>query len=231
MNDIFVFISGLLNISAATAFLGAFLWGVMSIVLSPCHLSSIPLVVGYIESGSGKKNPLFVSAVLASGVLVSILVTGVLTGLAGRLLGDLGIFGKIFMPLFLLFTGLLLLDVVSIPGLFGHGDLKNKKGLAGAFFIGVLFGLALGPCTFAFMAPVLVYVFSGFRSAPARSLLVLLLFAIGHGGVIVVAGAFTGFVNRYLGWDKKTKTISTVRKACGALLIIAALYAGYHNFI
>lgn len=25
-------------------------WGVMSILLSPCHLSSIPLVIGYISS-------------------------------------------------------------------------------------------------------------------------------------------------------------------------------------
>lgn len=27
----------------------ALLWGILSVVLSPCHLSSIPLIVGFID--------------------------------------------------------------------------------------------------------------------------------------------------------------------------------------
>jgi cytochrome c-type biogenesis protein len=38
--------------SAALALPAAFLWGVLSVVLSPCHLSSIPLVVAYMNGGT-----------------------------------------------------------------------------------------------------------------------------------------------------------------------------------
>ena len=31
----------------------AFMWGVLSIILSPCHLASIPLIVGFIDEQGG----------------------------------------------------------------------------------------------------------------------------------------------------------------------------------
>mgnify|MGYP001544892655 CR=1 FL=1 len=56
----------------------AFLWGVLSIVLSPCHLASIPLIVGFIQ-GRGVTSPrraaLF-SSLFAAGMLVTIAVIG-----------------------------------------------------------------------------------------------------------------------------------------------------------
>ncbi len=42
---------------------------------------------------------------------------------------------------------------------FNQPDIK-KKGLLSGFLLGFLFGLALGPCTFAFMAPILGIAFS-----------------------------------------------------------------------
>lgn len=40
---------GLVGGSPLVAVAGAFLWGVLSILLSPCHLTSIPLIVGFIS--------------------------------------------------------------------------------------------------------------------------------------------------------------------------------------
>ena len=33
----------------AIALAAAFVWGVLSIILSPCHLASIPLIIGFIN--------------------------------------------------------------------------------------------------------------------------------------------------------------------------------------
>ena len=44
--------------SGALQWLGAFLWGMASVILSPCGIAAIPLVVGYIanaeEPGRGR---------------------------------------------------------------------------------------------------------------------------------------------------------------------------------
>ncbi len=39
--------------SAPIALAASFIWGILSILLSPCHLASIPLIVGFVsEQGS-----------------------------------------------------------------------------------------------------------------------------------------------------------------------------------
>ena len=49
------------------ALLAAVGWGIISIILSPCHLSSIPLVIGYISSQGqeGVKRSYLLSLVFA----------------------------------------------------------------------------------------------------------------------------------------------------------------------
>ena len=52
-------------------------------------------------------------------------------------------------------VGLHLLGVIPMPWS-GPGQVSMKrKGLLAAFILGLVFGIALGPCTFAYMAPML----------------------------------------------------------------------------
>lgn len=57
----------------------ALAWGVLSVVLSPCHLSSVPLVVAYMSGGtewpSGRR-ALGLSSAFALGILSSIALVG-----------------------------------------------------------------------------------------------------------------------------------------------------------
>ncbi len=60
------------------ALLAAYGWGVLSILLSPCHLSSIPLVIGYITS-QGKislRRSFSLSLVFSVGILITIAMVG-----------------------------------------------------------------------------------------------------------------------------------------------------------
>jgi len=43
-------LSRMLLASTWLALVGAFLWGVASVLLSPCHLAGIPLVVGFLSA-------------------------------------------------------------------------------------------------------------------------------------------------------------------------------------
>ena len=52
----------------------AFVWGILSIVLSPCHLSSIPLIVGFIgeQENLTTRRAFAISSVFAIGILFTI---------------------------------------------------------------------------------------------------------------------------------------------------------------
>ena len=72
MNDsLFTWLTELVHSSFLIALLGSFLWGILSVVLSPCHLTSIPLVVGYVSDRSGKsvKQAFWISSVFSFGFL------------------------------------------------------------------------------------------------------------------------------------------------------------------
>lgn len=213
--------------SAAIAVFGAFLWGLASILLSPCHLSSIPLIIGFI---SGRKNETVRKAFLQSlffglGILITIAIIGVITGMMGKMLGDTGIWGHIFLTAFFILFGLILLDVVKMPD-FDSPNLARftKKGFLTSFIVGLIFGIGLGPCTFAFMAPMLGFVFQASSNSLSYGILLMAAFAIGHIGVIVFAGTFVEWVEKYLKWSSGSKKTQILKKICGILVIIAGLY-------
>ena len=84
--------------------------------------------------------------------------------------------------------------------------------------------MALGPCTFAYMAPMLGVVF---RVASARLLFavsLILAYAVGHCSVIVFAGTFTEVLQRYLNWNETSRGAVILKKACGILVIIGGIY-------
>ena len=48
MEELFTTLTHAVEGTPAIALAAAFIWGILSIVLSPCHLASIPLIVGFI---------------------------------------------------------------------------------------------------------------------------------------------------------------------------------------
>jgi cytochrome c-type biogenesis protein len=100
-------------------------------------------------------------------------------------------------------------------------------GLPGALILGLLFGIALGPCTFAYMAPMLAVTFDLGTSNIALAGALLLSFAIGHCIVIAVAGMSMGAVQKYLHWNEKSRAITWVKRVCGVLVIFGGGYLVY----
>jgi cytochrome c-type biogenesis protein len=107
---------------------------------------------------------------------------------------------------------------------------KTKaKGMLAALILGLLFGLALGPCTFAYMAPVLGVVFQTSQTDYIFSIILLAAFGIGHCGVIVGAGTLTGKVQKYLNWSEGSKTILWIKRICGVLVILGGVYLIFNS--
>jgi cytochrome c-type biogenesis protein len=208
------------------AILASFGWGILSILLSPCHLSSIPLIVGFINS-QGKistKRTFSISLIFSLGILITIALIGVITASLGRLMGDIGVIGNYLVAGIFFIVGLYLLDIIKIDwGGFGINKTKSK-GMAAALILGLLFGLALGPCTFAYMAPVLGVVFQTSQTDYTYSILLLSAFGIGHCAVIVGAGTMMNKIQTYLNWTESNKMVTLIRKICGILVFAGGIY-------
>ncbi len=226
IEEIFTWLTMALYENAWIALSASFGWGILSIILSPCHLSSIPLIVGFISS-QGKintKRTFLIALVFASGILITIALIGIITAALGRLMGDVGKYGNYFVAAIFFVVGLYMLDLIKLSwDKMALGQTKTK-GLRAALALGLLFGIGLGPCTFAFMAPVLGVVFETAQTNIFFSIALLLLFAIGHCSVIVLAGTLTNKVQQYLNWSDDSKAITWIKRACGILVILGGGY-------
>lgn len=226
ITEIFAALSQTLAGSFDLALLAALAWGVLSILLSPCHLSSIPLIIGYINTQGqvSAKRSFNLSAIFALGVLITIAFIGIVTAAMGRLIGDVGMIGNILVAAIFIVIGLYLIEVIHLNWNGVPLHRSRLRGLAGAVVLGLLFGIGLGPCTFAYMAPVLGTVFQLSQSSLIKANLLLLAFGLGHISVIVLAGSAGGWVQRYLNWTESSKTMTMVKRICGVLVILGGIY-------
>jgi cytochrome c-type biogenesis protein len=211
------------------AVIASFIWGILSIVLSPCHLASIPLIVGFIDEQGriSTKRAFWISTFFSLGILITIGIIGAITAAAGRMMGDVGRYGNYFVAIIFFIVGLHLLEIIPMP-FAGPGKVGVKrKGMLAALIIGLVFGIALGPCTFAYMAPMLGVTFKLASTNLLYGILLLLVYGIGHCSSIVFAGTFTEVIQRYMNWNEKSKGSVILKKICGILVLLGGLWLIY----
>lgn len=229
LEQLFTVLSRAVEGTPALALFAALAWGILSILLSPCHLASIPLIVGFIdEQGQISTKRAFQIALLFSlGILITIGLIGAITAAAGRMLGDVGRYGNYFVAVIFFLVGLHLLGVIPMPFTGPGQTALKRRGRLAAFLLGLFFGIALGPCTFAYMAPMLAVTFKLASTHLAYGILLLLAYGVGHCTVIVLAGTFTQLVQRYLDWTENSRGALILKKICGILVILGGLWMVY----
>ena len=209
----------------AIAALGCFLWGMISVVFSPCHLASIPLIVAYVGGQQQileSRQAAYYSIAFTIGLFITIALIGIICALLGRMLGDVGDYWQVLVGLVLIWVAL---------GMFGvekcsmSGSLLYRlklRGLFGAFGLGLAYGILSGSCTFGFIAPILAII--TVQQKVATGVLFILLFAIGHCLPIVVAGSSAAAVKRLLENSTWQGAGNWFRKGAGVVISVLALY-------
>ena len=225
LEQVLTSLSNGLGQSLGWALLAAFAWGVVSIVFSPCHLASVPLVVGFIstQEGASTKRAFRLSLVFALGMLASIALIGLVTWSFGRLLGDLGSVGNIAVAAVFFVFGLYLMGLLPL-----HWNVFPRttalRGAPAAMGLGLAFGVGLGPCSFAFLAPLLMFVFGSANTDYLLAAGLLAAFAAGHCGVIVAAGTAAQKVQSWASWGERLGVTIWVRRVSGALVVLGGVY-------
>jgi cytochrome c-type biogenesis protein len=145
-------------------------------------------------------------------------------------MGDVGSVGNYVVAAVFFVIGLYLLGIIKLPWNNAKIKTTKQKGLIAAFILGLLFGIGLGPCTFAYMAPILGVAFQVASSNLPYAIILLLAFGIGHCSIIVLAGTMTKKVQEYLNWTENSKVVSYIKKICGVLVILGGVYMVYITY-
>ena len=139
MESLFLTVNEWIVAGTAIAALGCFLWGMISVVFSPCHLASIPLIVAYVGGQQQilrSRHAAHYAVAFTVGLFITIALVGIVCAILGRMLGDVGNYWQILVGLVLVWVAL---------GMFGvekcsmSGSLLYRlklHGMGGAFFPG-----------------------------------------------------------------------------------------------
>ncbi|MCP3940555.1 MAG: cytochrome C biosynthesis protein [Desulfobacteraceae bacterium] len=199
LDAFFLMVNQWMSGSSVLGGIGCFIWGLISVLFSPCHLASIPLIVAYI--GGQKQIPdirvaSLYSLVFTLGLFITIAIIGIFCALLGRMLGDVGNYWQILIGLILIWValGMLGLESSSMSGQLLYR--MNLRGIPGAFVLGLAYGILSGSCTFGFIAPILAII--TVQEKIATGVIFIILFGLGHCLPLVIAGSSIATVQKLL---------------------------------
>jgi len=224
-NDFLLTINDWMSSGSIIAALGCFLWGVVSVVLSPCHMASIPLIVGYVggqKEGLHTRSATFYAGAFTIGLFITIAIVGIVCSLLGRMLGDIGQWWTIVVGVVLIWVAL---DMLGVEACSISGSAMAKyqmRGTSGAFILGLSYGVLSGSCTFGFIAPILAII--TIQERIATGILFIVLFGIGHCIPIAVAGSSTAFVRNVLENSRLQNSGLWFRRIAGVVIVCLGGY-------
>ena len=225
LDTIFLTINNWIVAESAIAGVGSFLWGMVSVLFSPCHLASIPLIIAYVGGQQqilGSRQASYYSMAFTLGLFITIALIGIICAILGRMLGDIGNYWQILVGLLLVWVALGMFGVEKFSM---SGSLLYRlklKGMIGAFGLGLAYGVLSGSCTFGFIAPILAII--TVQQKVTAGVVLILLFAIGHCLPIVVAGSSAAMVKGVLENNHWQGATQWFRRGAGVVIAGLAVY-------
>lgn len=224
--------------SGALQFLGAFLWGIASVLLSPCGIGIIPLVVSYIENTDNptRSRAFKISCAFCLGIVFNLMLVALITSGLGMLLGGYEKLLTLFVSIVFIVMGLHLTGIIHVKLFSFSSGAKGteSQSLKGAVILGIVSGLAVGPCSIAYVSPVLSLAMSLASESESGgffvSVMLILAYALGYSLVIILAGTFAQVFAVYLQSERGDKVLKCVNILCGLGLIAAGLYFLYEMY-
>ena len=209
-------------------FVASFLGGLIASI-SPCSLSMLPLIIGYI-GGYSKEKPLktlLQMAVFVFGTSIVFACIGGICAITGKVFVGSPYFALIVASIILI-MGLRILEIIDfdMPVIIKEIP-KNKfnNDFIYPLILGAVFAIIGTPCSTPILASIM-----GFASMSANvgnAVIMLFLFSIGQGLILILAGFLTSKLKTS---ENFYKISDTIMKISGILLIIVSMYIYYKIF-
>ncbi len=207
----------------------AFIGGVL-VSFTPCSLSSVPLIIGYVE-GLGErstKRAFAYSVVFAVGAAVTFVTLGVIATTAGRLIGTTSPLWYIFLGVLMVLMALQTWEIFNFIPSTNLIAKNEKRGFIGAFLAGILGGVFSSPCSTPVLVALLAIVAG--KGSFIWGILLMLLYSIGHGALTVIAGTSVGFVQKLKSSPRYGTAEKIMRIVMGAVILLVGFYMFYLAF-
>ena len=197
---------------------------------TPCSLSTVPLVIGYVGGTSGEdtKKAFTLSLTFAAGTAVTFTALGTAASLLGKLIGTSSSIWYIALGVLMVLMALQTFEIYNFIPSTTLLSKNNKRGYAGAFIAGILGGFFSSPCATPVLVALLAMVARNGNILLGAVL--LLLYSIGHGTLVIIAGTSIAFV-RKLTSSKKYGFFSNILKyIMGTIILLLGFYMFYLGF-
>src|SRR5664280_1421372 len=233
MLDTFVANAGqYIHANSWLAIVAVFLGGIIT-ASNPCVLAMIPLMMSFVAGRKDDKTRIgrafLYSFVFILGLALTFTALGMVAALAGKMYGDVSRAWNWIVAVVCAFMGLHLMGVVTVPIPSLGGKLQPKtRGYVGALLLGLLFGLVSAPCAAPILIVLLTYL-AGSGASVAWGALLLLIYALGHNVLILIAGTSMGAARTLLENKKTTRTLELLRRAAGAVIVLVGIYFAYRS--
>jgi cytochrome c-type biogenesis protein len=226
IDQLFLTVNTWLQTGSMLAITGSFIWGMISVTISPCHMASIPLLIAYVAGQNTIMPPrqaAWYAVSFTTGLFVTILVVGFSCLLLGRMLGDIGPYWQLFVGMLLIWVAVSMFKTARCSNSSTLLQRINIKGIWGAFLLGLAYGLLSGICTFGFLAPIIGVI--TIQEKMLTGLLMILLFGVGHCLPLVVAGMFSATLGKIMSTGKWYKTSAILKNIAAAFILGLGIYS------
>ena len=197
---------------------------------TPCALSSVPLIVGYV-GGTGErttKRAFHLSLTFALGSGVTFTLLGVIATMAGNLIGTQATWWYLVLGILMMLMALQTWGIYEIIPSSYLMSKNAKKGYVGAFIAGILGGVFSSPCSTPVLIALLAVVAG--KGSLAWGILLLLLYSIGHGILAVICGTSVGFVQKLSHNEQYGKLSNVLKVIMGMAMTLIGFYMFYLAF-
>ena len=207
----------------------AFAAGVLT-SFSPCSLSSIPLVIGYVGgyAGGDTKRAFRYSLVFCAGMAVTFTALGTLASLFGKLMRGSGSWWYILLGTLMALMALQMWDIINIIPQARVMGKSARKGYIGAAMLGMLGGFFASPCATPVLVVLLAMVAQG--GSLLWGVLLLFLYSLGHSVLLLVAGTSVGLANGLASSTRLGRLGRAFKIAMGGAILLLSFYMFYLGF-
>lgn len=206
----------------------ALLAGILTSI-TPCSLSSIPLVVGFVGGTETEPQKAFrLSLSFALGSAITFTSLGVAASLAGSLIGNSAKWWYLLLGLLMVLMALQTWEIFQIIPSTYLISKSTKRGYIGAFIAGILGGIFSSPCATPVLIALLAIVAG--KGSLAWGILLLLIYSIGHGALAVLAGTSVGMVQKVTKSKQYGRWSGILKIGMGSVILLIGLYMFYLGF-
>ena len=218
------------NTSVLILFALSFFGGLIASI-SPCSLSMLPIIIGYVGGYSDAKpaKTLLQMIFFVLGTAIIFTIIGIICAITGKVFASFasGYFGLVLASIVLI-MGLKLIGFLDfeLPVLIKEMP-KNDAHHTYLYpiLLGGVFALVGTPCSTPILAGIMA--FASLSANIVNAIIMLFLFSLGQGLILILAGFLT---SRLKATSNFYKVSDILMRISGFLLILASLYIFYKIF-